>query len=149
MAFNIFDMPSSSVVLLLSAAFGISNALPWPGPAPTSVYQEDEWSPRTTSLPQLRDIVHPDLLFKRTSYLPVNVCGYLGGIESNAAVCPTGSSCVHDIPHGAIGCCTTSGPCTAGVYTSCVDANSQGATSGPVVMNNGVFTWCVDPPLGG
>jgi len=137
MAFNIFAMPPSSIVLLLSAAFGVANALPWTGPAPTGVYDPDQWSPRPTNVP-----VQPRDLFKR-DYLPVSFCGWIGGVSSNPAVCPTGSSCIHDIAHAVIGCCTTTGPCTAGVYTSCIDKNSPGGNSGPVVENNGVFTWCV------
>lgn len=135
MAFNIFAMPTSSIILLLSAAFGVSNALPWAGPAPTGVYKEDAWSPRPTNKPV--DLLE---LFKRDS-IDVRVCGWLGGKSENAAICPTGSSCIHDIVHGYVGCCATSGPCTAGVYTSCVDKNSPGGSSGPLVENNGVYTW--------
>ncbi|KAG9246210.1 hypothetical protein BJ878DRAFT_303662 [Calycina marina] len=134
MEFNIFAMPPSSILLLLSAAFRITNALPWAGPEPTIVYQADEWSPVPT---QIR--VDPKELFRRTN-VDVAVCGWLGGDKDNPAVCPTGSSCIHDWAHGYVGCCATVGSCTAGVYTSCVDKNSLGGTTGPVVVNNGVFT---------
>ena len=139
MAFNIFAMPSSAIVLLLSAAFGITDAKPWAGPAATATYKVDEWSPRPT-----KTAVDARALFKRDS-VDVAVCGWAGGIQSNAQICPTGSSCIHDTAHGAIGCCATdpSIPCTAGVYTSCVDKNSEGGNTGPVVENNGIFTWCV------
>lgn len=142
MAFSIFAMPASSVILLLSAAFGVSNGLPWPGPTPTNVYRADEWSPRPTSSPG-----NPLALFRRdgdTQYVDNTVCGWIGGKSDNPAVCRTGSACIIEISHGApgyVGCCTTSGPCTAGVYTSCVDKNSPGGQSGPLVENNGVFTW--------
>lgn len=137
MALNIFAMPASSIILLLSAAFGVSSALPWSGPAPTEAYREDAWSPRPTNVP-----VDPLELFKRDS-VDVSVCGWLGGNSADPAVCPTGSSCIHDTVHGYVGCCTTSGACTAGVYTSCVDKNSPGGNSGQQVMNNGVFTWYI------
>lgn len=124
-------MPSSSIILLLSAAFGVSEALPWAGPEPTTVYKRDEWSPRPT------DAVNARYLFKRKSF-DVSYCGWIGGNSADPAVCPTGSSCIHDTAHGYVGCCTTSGSCTAGVYTSCVDGNNA---SGPQVDNNGIFTW--------
>jgi hypothetical protein len=110
--------------------------LPWSGPAPTGVYKEDTWSPRPTNKP-----ADPLELFRRDDHLDVNICGWLGGISADPAVCQSGSSCIHDTSFGYVGCCTTSGPCTAGVYTSCVDKNSPGGISGPLVENNGVFTW--------
>jgi hypothetical protein len=139
MAFSIFAMPASSLILLLSAAFRASNALPWAGPAPTQVYKADEWSPRPTNIP-----ANPLELFRR-DWVDVAVCGWIGAQSDNPAVCPSGSSCIHDTAHGSpgyIGCCTTSGSCTAGLYTSCVDKNSPGGQSGPLVENNGIFTWC-------
>lgn len=137
MAFNIFSMPSSSIVLLLSAAFGISSARPWDGPQPTTIYQADEWSPRPTNSP-----VNPRDIFRRSS-VDVRVCGWLGGNSADPAICPVGSSCIHDTAHGAIGCCATSGACTAGVYTSCVDRNSKTSSGSVLVENNGVYTWWV------
>jgi hypothetical protein len=136
MAINLFAMPSSSIILLLSAAFSISNALPWDGARPTAVYKWDEWTPRPTQLP-----ADPAELFKRAS-LPVNICGWLGGNSASPVVCQTGSSCVHDTLHGYIGCCATAGPCTAGVYSSCVDSrNTKDWAATPLWQNNGVVTW--------
>lgn len=138
MAFSIFSLPASSIVLILSAAFGVSNALPWAGPTPTLGYTGEEWSPRPTNSP-----LGLQELFKRDTP-DIAVCGWLGGKSDNPAVCPTGSSCIHDMSHGYVGCCTTSGACTAGVYTSCVDKNSKGGiSSGPLVVNNGIFTWYI------
>jgi hypothetical protein len=135
MAINLFAMPSSTIVLLLSAAFGLSNALPWAGPEPTAAYKTDEWSPRPTKLP-----ANPADLFKRAS-VDVAYCGWVGGISSEPAVCPSGSSCIHDTIHKYVGCCATSGPCTAGVYTSCVDYRNTAWNSKPVWQDNGIFTW--------
>lgn len=138
MTLNIFAMPSSSIVLLLSAAFGISNALPWSGPEPTLVYRADEWSPRPTNA-----AIGPGELFGRS--VDVSVCGWLGGNSADPAVCPSGSSCIHDQAHTAIGCCRIGADsCTEGVYTSCVDKKSKiSTTSGVFVQNNGVYTWYV------
>jgi hypothetical protein len=136
MAINIFAMPSSSIFLLLSVAFGV-NALPWTGAQETKVYDADAWTPAPTVVP-----VNPAQLFKR-SFVDVNICGWIGGNSANAATCSSGSSCIHDTIHGYVGCCATSGPCTAGVYTSCVDANSVGWSPNSGLENNGIYTWWV------
>ncbi|KAH8593515.1 hypothetical protein B0O99DRAFT_627397 [Bisporella sp. PMI_857] len=141
MEFNIFAMPPSAILLLLSAAFRVTNALPWSGPIPTSVYQADEWSPRPTQFP-----VDPKELFRRKTP-DIRVCGWLGGTSSEPAVCPTGSSCVRAMNHGYVGCCKIGeSSCTEGVYTSCVDKNSQQETTGPQIKNNGIYT-CPDDTL--
>ncbi|KAE9371233.1 hypothetical protein N431DRAFT_342308 [Stipitochalara longipes BDJ] len=124
-------MPASSVILLFSVALGVSNALPWAGPQPTNAYEPDAWSPVPTGTP-----ADPAKLFKRTS-VDVNVCGWLGGDVASPAACASGSSCVHDTIYGYVGCCATAGPCTDGVYTSCVDGQSSGNLG---TGNNGVYT---------
>lgn len=138
MAVNFFAMPSSSVVLLFSFAFSLTNALPWTGPQQTNVYREAAWSPAPTALPNV-----PANIFKRES-VDVNVCGWIGGSSGAPAVCSAGSSCIHDTIHAVIGCCTTDGPCTAGVYTSCVDKNSIGWSPNEGMQNNGIYSWYVD-----
>jgi hypothetical protein len=135
MAFNIFAMPASSIILLFSVAFGTSNALPWTEPQKTNAYQADQWTPKPTGIP-----ADPARLFKRSS-VDVNVCGWIGGNSAQPAQCRSGSSCVHDTIHGYVGCCTTSGACTAGVYTSCVDGNSGGWQWNSGLADNGVLTW--------
>ena len=137
MAVNIFSMPSSSALLLFSLAFGLTNARPWQGATKTSVYQADEWSPRPTNVP-----VNPRELFKR-KHLGVEVCGWLGGNSASPVACGSGSSCVHDTVHGYVGCCATSGPCTAGVYTSCVDESGSNWGKDSGLVDDGIFTWCV------
>ena len=137
MAVNIFSMPSSSALLLFSLAFGLTNARPWQGATKTAVYQADEWSPRPTNVP-----VNPRELFKR-KHLGVEVCGWLGGNSASPVACGSGSSCVHDTVHGYIGCCATSGPCSAGVYTSCVDESSSNWGEDSGLVNDGIFTWWV------
>jgi hypothetical protein len=137
MAVNIFSMPSSSALLLFSLAFGLTNARPWQGATKTAVYQGDEWSPRPTNM-----AVNPRELFKRT-HVDVAVCGWIGGNLASPVACGTGSSCVHDTAHGYVGCCATSGPCTAGVYTSCVDENSASWGENSGLDDTGIYTWCV------
>lgn len=137
MSFNIFAMPSSSILLLLSAAFGISNALPWAPAQETNAYLADAWTPAPTAIP-----VDPADLFKR-SVVDVNICGWIGGNSAAPAVCSVGSSCIHDYNHGYVGCCPSEGPCTQGVYTSCVDKNSVGWSPNAGLQNNGVYTWYV------
>jgi hypothetical protein len=135
MAVNIFAMPSSSLILLFLTAFGVSSALPWTGPQATHVYREDAWSPAPTFVP-----VDPKELFKRDS-VDVNVCGWIGGNSASSATCSSGSSCIRDTIHGYVGCCSTSGACTAGVYTSCIDRNSVGWSPNSGLQDNGIYTW--------
>lgn len=137
MGFNVFAMPSSSILLLFSVALGVSNALPWAGPQPTNAYQPDAWSPVPTRIP-----ADPARLFKRSS-VDVNVCGWLGGNLGQPASCSSGSSCIHDTIHGYVGCCATSGACTEGIYTSCVDYQSSGSNKNSDPANNGIYTWYV------
>jgi hypothetical protein len=132
-AVNVFAMPSSSIILLFSVAFGLTSALPWAGAEETHAYRTDAWSPRPTAKPK------PEL-FKRGS-VAVTVCGWVGGQLEQVAGCGVGSSCIHDTIHGYVGCCTTSGPCTDGVYTSCRDKNSDVWSPDEGMINNGVLTW--------
>ncbi|KAH8795563.1 hypothetical protein BGZ57DRAFT_201927 [Hyaloscypha finlandica] len=134
MGFNIFAMPASSIVLLFSVALGVSNALPWEGPQPTNAYQPDAWSPVPTRIP-----ADPANLFKRSS-VGVNVCGWIGGNVGEPVQCASGSSCVHDTIHGYVGCCTTSGACTSGVYTSCVDSQSSAWNQNSGLADSGIYT---------
>jgi hypothetical protein len=135
MGFNIFAMPDSSILLLFSVALGVSNALPWAGPQPTNGYQADAWSPVPTGVP-----ADPAKLFRRSS-VNVDVCGWIGGNSAQPVACGSGSSCVYDTIHGYVGCCTTSGACKAGVYTSCVDAQSSDWNKNSGIINDGIYTW--------
>ena len=132
---NIFAMPSSSILLLFSLAFGASNALPGAPAQKTNAYRADAWSPAPTPR-----AVDPARLFKRTS-VDVAVCGWIGGNSAQPAGCSSGSSCIHDTIHGYVGCCTTSGACTQGVYTSCVDKNNLDWSPNSGMVDNGIFTW--------
>lgn len=135
---NIFAMPASSILLLFSIVFTGSNALPWTEAQQTHVYEADPWSPRPTLVPR----ADPARLFKK-DVLGIEICGWLGGNSASAATCSPGSSCVRDTVHGVVGCCATAGPCTAGVYTSCIDMNSNGWTPNSGLQDNGIYTWYV------
>ncbi|KAM0432860.1 hypothetical protein ACHAPT_004562 [Fusarium lateritium] len=64
------------------------------------------------------------------------VCGYVGGDPGLPATCSAGSHCVVDVEHGAVGCCPDGGSCTQGVFTGCVDGDSDPQTE----VNPYVFT---------
>lgn len=140
MSFAIFAMPSSSILLILSIILGGSEARPWTEAQQTHVYEADAWSPRPTPVP--RGAENLSRLFGRDS-VDVAICGWIGGNSVSSATCSAGSSCVHDTVHGVVGCCPDTGPCTAGVYTGCVDMNSNGWTPNSGIQTNGVFTWYV------
>ena len=136
MGINLFAMPTASIALLFLAVVGLTNAIPWTEPAmETLVYSADEWSPRPTGVPE-----DPSKLFKRAA-VDVAICGWRGGNLAFPAKCDSGSSCVHDTIHGYVGCCATDGPCTQGVYTTCLDSNSPGWLTVPTLVNDGVTMW--------
>ncbi|KAL7924564.1 hypothetical protein ACQKWADRAFT_286985 [Trichoderma austrokoningii] len=64
------------------------------------------------------------------------ICGWIGGDPNLPATCLAGSHCAADTVNKAIGCCPDQGPCTAGIFTSCVDVNSPPQTE----LNPYVFT---------
>ncbi|KAK3352662.1 hypothetical protein B0T25DRAFT_500931 [Lasiosphaeria hispida] len=67
-------------------------------------------------------------LFRRQDDLNT-VCGYIGGDSDLPATCSGGSHCVLDLEHNVVGCCPNGeSKCTQGVYTGCVDGNSDPQT---------------------
>jgi len=133
---NLLAMPLSSLVLLFSLALGLTDALPWSGPQETGAYRVEEFSPRPTGISQHHE------LFKRDS-VAVNVCGWVGGRPESVARCGSGSSCIHDTIHRFVGCCATAGPCTDGVFTTCIDSGMKDWSSVGGLINNGVLSWYV------
>jgi hypothetical protein len=134
MEINLFRIPSTSRVLLLSAIFSLTNALPRSGPVPTASYKSADWNPRTTSVPQSLTE-----LLKRQDW-NASVCGWVNGNFNQPAACSSDEKCVYDTSHGMVGCCPQSGSCTTGVYTTCVQA-AQGA------LNPSILTWYVPMSL--
>ena len=128
MEINLFRIPSTSRVLLLSAIFSLTNALPWSGPDPTASYKPADWNPRPTSVPRSL----PELLKRQNSN--ASICGWVNGNVNQPAACPSDAKCVYDTNHGMVGCCPQSGSCTTGVYTTCVQ-EAQGA------LNPSILTW--------
>lgn len=131
---RLFTMPSSSKVLLFSAAFGLTSALPWTGPKPTLTYVQANWTPRPT-----QGSIAKRELFARSLFFSANTCGWTGGDFSSVVTCSSLSSCVWDTARSFIGCCPSNAPCSTGVYTGCVDAQSGSQT----VIDPAVTTWYV------
>ena len=118
-------IPPASALLILATLFTspTTTAHALPQQTKTVPYHElnvRSWpidAPEPTAASALDDI------FLRPRQLNT-VCGYIGGDPDLPATCSAGSHCVVDTDHSAIGCCPDGGPCTAGVFTDCVDANS-------------------------
>ncbi|TGO81538.1 hypothetical protein BPOR_1111g00010 [Botrytis porri] len=131
---------SPLIIILFSALFGVTNAIPWAAAKQTATYKGDEWSPRPTNR-----IIESRDLFRRVSF-DVDICGWIGGNKAQSVGCRSGSSCIHDTSYGVIGCCPTSSagsdpvPCTDGLYTSCIDHNSAGYASNSFMVNNGILS---------
>ncbi|CAM1511688.1 Fc.00g092010.m01.CDS01 [Cosmosporella sp. VM-42] len=106
---TLFDLASSHALprQTKTVAYRELNVLPWPlaTPAPASPYD-----------------------LRRQASTFNTVCGYIGGDPSLPATCSAGSHCAVDVEHGAIGCCPDGGACSVGVYTGCVDGNSDPQT---------------------
>ncbi|KAF4625263.1 hypothetical protein G7Y89_g12904 [Cudoniella acicularis] len=87
-------MPTSSIALLLSLAFGLTNAMPWAEAEKTASYQVEEWSPKPTGV--VADLAK---IFKRDS---VDVAIYqksagwasTSGLQDNGfTTCSSNSAC--------------------------------------------------------
>lgn len=96
--------------------------------------------PRQTKTVELRELdalpwpLHPPLATPGPALAALElrqlntVCGYIGGDPALPATCSAGSHCAVDVEHGAMGCCPDGGACTAGIFTGCVDSNSDPQT---------------------
>ncbi|KAI1143094.1 hypothetical protein F5Y05DRAFT_142458 [Hypoxylon sp. FL0543] len=116
-------LPPATAVLLLSAAFGLTNGHALP--RQTKTVQLHELNvvpfPRPTEAP----ILLSDLLRREA---PNTICGYIGGDPNLPATCLAGSHCVLEQDHGIVGCCPDGGTCSTGIFTGCVDRNSEPQT---------------------
>ncbi|KAL1872034.1 hypothetical protein VTK73DRAFT_1702 [Phialemonium thermophilum] len=134
--------PSTAWLLLLSTILD-----------PTSAHAVYERRSRQPTLPLATKTAHPlavvsfpseptpapssplELRHRRAHIPPIarnfnTICGYIGGDPELPATCSPGSHCVLDEAHGAVGCCPDDeSPCTTGVFTGCVDANSPPQTA--------------------
>ncbi|KAI1079117.1 hypothetical protein F5B20DRAFT_179565 [Whalleya microplaca] len=129
MARSIFNdtflrLPPATAVLLLSAAFGLSNGYALPRQTSTVAFHELNvvpFPPAPTEAPiSLRE------LLRRQS--DNTICGYIGGNSDIPATCSAGSHCVLDQDHGVVGCCPNGVTCTTGIFTGCVDWGSGAQT---------------------
>lgn len=121
-------LPPSTTLFLLSTLFASTYSHALPRQTKTIPYHELDVLPFPIPTADL---------FPRQQ--PHNtICGYIGGDPDLPATCSSGSHCVVDVEHGAIGCCPNGGACTAGVYTGCVDGNSDPQTEvNPYVFSCG------------
>ena len=121
---NIFlRLPPSAAFLFLAAILRTTDGYALPRQTKTVEFHELNvvaWPPLPTEAP-----ISPHELFGRQLN---TVCGYVDGDEAAPATCAPGAHCVLDTDHGYVGCCPNGGPCTEGVYTGCVDGNSDPQT---------------------
>ena len=124
---------SNSIIILATLLQqSTAHAVPQiPQPTKTVPYHEInvlEWPLAATDAPTVPGLLGPRQLN--------TVCGYIGGDPDMPATCTAGSYCALDVEHKAIGCCPDGGPCTTGVFTGCVDSDSDPQTE----LNPYVFT---------
>ncbi|KAK0715550.1 hypothetical protein B0H67DRAFT_242965 [Lasiosphaeris hirsuta] len=129
-------LPPPTVAILLTSILDLAaaNALrPVPRgtlPATTTVpfhaLNVISWPVQPTPPPVAA--ISPFDLFRRQDDLNT-VCGYIGGDSDLPATCSGGSHCVLDLEHNVVGCCPNGqATCTQGVFTGCVDGNSDPQT---------------------
>ncbi|KAJ1331686.1 cell wall integrity and stress response component [Microdochium nivale] len=125
-------LPTPALAVIFATLLASSQAGALPRQTPTVDYLELDavsWPLTPTPAPLL-----PLDLLRRQA--PNTICGYIEGNSALPATCSAGSHCVLDQGHGYVGCCPDSGPCTAGIFTGCVDVNSPPQT----VINPYIYT---------
>lgn len=123
------QLPPGPALLVLSSIFTTAHGHAVPRQTKTVPYIELDVLPWPLPTPG----PHANALLQRQLN---TICGYIGGDPDLPATCSAGSHCAVDVEHGAIGCCPDGGSCTAGLYTGCVDSNSDPQTE----INPYVFT---------
>ncbi|KAI1656787.1 hypothetical protein F4813DRAFT_125574 [Daldinia decipiens] len=113
-------LPPATAALLLSAAFGLTSGHVLPRQTKTVELRELNVVPfpRPTEAPVLLS----DLLRRQGQN---TICGFIGGNPNLPATCLAGSHCVLEQDHGVVGCCPDGGTCSTGIFTGCVDRNSE------------------------
>lgn len=122
---GLLRLPPAAAVLVLSSLLSLTDAHALPRQTKTVELHEIDalpWplQPVATPAPTLL----ADLRLRQLN----TVCGYIGGDPDLPATCSAGSHCAVDVAHGAIGCCPDGGACSQGIFTGCVDANSDPQT---------------------
>ncbi|KAJ8116679.1 hypothetical protein ONZ43_g4387 [Nemania bipapillata] len=118
-----FRLPPATAVLLLSVVFDRTNGHALPRQTKIVQFHELDVIP-FPPLPTGEPLSPSDLRLRQEN----TVCGYLGGSLDFPATCSLGSHCVLDAVNSVVGCCPNGGPCTTGVFTGCVDRNSDPQT---------------------
>ncbi|KAL2759892.1 hypothetical protein ACRALDRAFT_1079164 [Sodiomyces alcalophilus JCM 7366] len=119
---RLLALPPATTLLVLSNLLAHTNAYALPRQTATIPHRELDallyYPPLPTTAP-----LSPFELQRRQQ--ENTICGYVGGDPNFPATCSAGSHCVVAQGLGVIGCCPNgNGPCTAGIFTGCVDANS-------------------------
>lgn len=130
---GLLRLPPAAALLVLSSLLRLSDAHALPRQTKTVELHEIDalpWPLQPVATPA------PTLLAELRLRQLNTVCGYIGGDPDLPATCSAGSHCAVDVAHGAIGCCPDGGACSQGIFTGCVDANSDPQTE----INPYVFT---------
>ncbi|KAI8949046.1 hypothetical protein F4801DRAFT_591397 [Xylaria longipes] len=118
-----FRLPPTTAVLLLSAVFSLTDGHALPRQTKVVAYHELDVIP-FPPIPTGESLSPFDLKRRQEN----TICGYLGGNLDLPATCSLGSHCVLDAANSVVGCCPNGGACTTGVFTGCVDRNSDPQT---------------------
>ncbi|KAI0200021.1 hypothetical protein F4808DRAFT_174727 [Astrocystis sublimbata] len=119
-----FRLPPATAALLLSAVFDLTNGHTLPRQTRVVAYRELDVIP-FPPIPTDSPLSPLDLRRRQEEN---TICGYIGGNSDLPATCSLGSHCVLDAANSVVGCCPNGGTCTSGVYTGCVDRNSDPQT---------------------
>ncbi|KAI0460107.1 hypothetical protein F5B21DRAFT_131780 [Xylaria acuta] len=126
-----FRLPPTTAVLLLSALFSLTDSHALPRQTRVVAYHELDVIP-FPPIPTGEPLSPFDLKRRQEN----TICGYIGGNPDLPATCSLGSHCVLDAANSVVGCCPNGGACTTGVFTGCVDRNSDPQTE----MNPYIYT---------
>ncbi|KAI1736768.1 hypothetical protein F4680DRAFT_451625 [Xylaria scruposa] len=116
-------LPPATAVLLLSAVFGLTDGHALPRQTKVVAYHELDVIP-FPPIPTGEPLSPFDLRRRQEN----TICGYIGGNPDLPATCSLGSHCVLDAAVSMVGCCPNGVACTTGVFTGCVDRNSDPQT---------------------
>ncbi|KAI1432239.1 hypothetical protein GGR50DRAFT_707112 [Xylaria sp. CBS 124048] len=134
-----FRLPHATAVLFLNAVFCLTNAHAFPRQTKVVEFRELDVVSFPLPAPTHATGPHPRLQLRQEN----TICGFLGGDPGFPATCSLGSHCVLDVGNSVVGCCPDGGACTTGVFTGCVDRNSDPQTEiNPYVYSCGGSDVC-------
>lgn len=132
-------LPTPVAILVFSSIFQLSasHALPRQTTTIDSAQINVQPWPLATAAPDFLDELLPRQRRQNT------ICGYIGGDPDLPATCSAGSHCAADVVNSVVGCCPDGGSCTQGIFTGCVDGNSEPQTEiNPYVYTCGGSDLC-------